>query len=76
MTVLLTLVAALATGLFTGGLLTTFYAQVKISRSQERMQRKVRYWQAEAGRWRAEVEYQRRGSWPEMANPPLDPWGG
>jgi hypothetical protein len=40
------------------------------------MQREVRYWQAEAGRWRAEVGHQRGGAWPETANPPVDPWGG
>jgi len=44
--------AALISGLLLGGLLTRSYASSAISRSQERMQRKIRYWQAEAARAR------------------------
>jgi len=44
--------AALISGLLLGCLLTQSYASSAISRSQERMQRKIRYWQAEAARAR------------------------
>jgi hypothetical protein len=39
--------AALVTGLFAGCLLMVTYTAAAISRSQQRMQRRVRYWQAE-----------------------------
>jgi hypothetical protein len=42
---LATMAAALATGLFLGCVLTATYAASARSRSQERMQRKVLYWQ-------------------------------
>jgi hypothetical protein len=42
---LATMAAALATGLFLGCVLTATYAAAARSRSQERMQRKVLYWQ-------------------------------
>ena len=48
MTALLTVVAALVTGLFLGGVLVSSYAAVAMSHSQERMEKKVRYWQAQA----------------------------
>jgi hypothetical protein len=38
---------ALVTGLFAGWLLTAVYATAAISRHQQRLQRRVRYWQAE-----------------------------
>jgi hypothetical protein len=47
MTTMLPLAAALVTGMFVGWVLTLVYANAAISRAQERMQRKVRYWQAE-----------------------------
>jgi len=47
MTAIVLMAAVLASGLFLGCLLTQCYAATAMSRSQERMQRKVRYWQAE-----------------------------
>lgn len=75
MTTFLSVVAALATGLFTGWLVATTCAQAKISRSQERMQRLVRHWQATAESSSAEVAYLRR-NWPGADTQPLDTWGG
>jgi len=54
--VLLPIAAALVIGLFLGCLMTMTYAVAAISRAQERMQRKVRYWQAETARFRQEAE--------------------
>jgi hypothetical protein len=48
MRALLPMAAALFTGLFVGCLVMAVYADAKISRAQERMERRVRYWQAEA----------------------------
>jgi uncharacterized membrane protein YciS (DUF1049 family) len=48
--------AAFIMGLFIGWVLTAVFAVAAISRSQERMQRKVRYWQAETARARMEAE--------------------
>jgi hypothetical protein len=56
MMALLPLAAALFTGLFVGCVLMAFYADAAISRAQERMQRKVRYWQAETARARRDAE--------------------
>jgi hypothetical protein len=50
MTALLPVVAALVTGLFIGGVLVSSYAAVAMSHSQERMEKKVRYWQAQTAR--------------------------
>jgi hypothetical protein len=47
--------AALGTGIFIGWLLTQIYATAAISRAQQRMQRKVRYWQAQTARAREEA---------------------
>jgi hypothetical protein len=41
-------VACFVTGLITGWLLRTVVVMAEISRSQEQMQDKVRYWQSEA----------------------------
>jgi hypothetical protein len=68
------LAAALGLGMFSGALLAAIYTHAKVSLAQERMQRIVRYWQAEARRWRAEVEFGPQ-QWPDVANPPIDPWG-
>jgi nucleotide-binding universal stress UspA family protein len=46
-TVLLPMAGAFATGLLIGWVLTAAYAVAAMSRSQERMQRKVRYWEAQ-----------------------------
>jgi hypothetical protein len=51
-TAVLGMVAAAAIGGLLGFALTATYAAATISRSQERMERKVRYWQAEAARAR------------------------
>jgi hypothetical protein len=50
---LVELAAAAVTGLVLGFALTASWAVAAISRSQERMERKVRYWQAETARLRA-----------------------
>ena len=47
MTAALWIVAAAATGGLLGFALTAAYAAAAMSRSQERIERKVRYWQAE-----------------------------
>jgi hypothetical protein len=52
MTILI-FVIALGTGIVAGWLLTITTAASAISRSQARMERKVRYWQAEAYRAQA-----------------------
>jgi len=56
MIAMLPVAAGFAIGLFLGWLLTTTFAVAAISRSQERMQRKVRYWQAETAGARMEAE--------------------
>lgn len=48
--------AAAAIGGLLGFALTAIYAAATISRSQERMERKVRYWQAETARAREIAE--------------------
>jgi hypothetical protein len=52
--------AALATGLFLGIALTASYVASTRSRFQERMQRKVLYWQAETARARETAEQSAR----------------
>jgi hypothetical protein len=49
----LVVVAGILTGAFAGGCLAMAAAFAVVSRSQERMQRQVRYWQAETARARA-----------------------
>jgi hypothetical protein len=56
MTVVLPLAAGFVVGLFFGWLLTTTIVLAAISRSQQRMQRKVLYWQAKAAHAHAEAE--------------------
>lgn len=56
MTAVLAMVAAAAIGGLLGFALTATYAAAAISRSQERMERKVRYWQAETARAREIAE--------------------
>jgi hypothetical protein len=51
----LIMVAALVTGGLAGSFLTMTVAAAAMSRSQERMQRKIRYWQAETLRARWEL---------------------
>ncbi|HUK69906.1 MAG TPA: hypothetical protein VLW50_14330 [Streptosporangiaceae bacterium] len=47
---------AIVTGLVLGWWITVTVAAAAISRSQARMQRKIRYWQDEAGRAQAQAE--------------------
>ena len=56
MTVILALAAGIVIGLLVGWLLLTIFALAAISRAQERMQRKVRYWQAQTAHARSEAE--------------------
>jgi len=56
MTAMLPIAAGFAIGLFLGWLLTTTFAVAAISRAQERMERKVRYWQAETASARMEAD--------------------
>lgn len=56
MTAALWIVAAAAIGGLLGFALTATYAAAAMSRSQERMERKVRYWQAETARAREIAE--------------------
>jgi uncharacterized membrane protein YciS (DUF1049 family) len=54
-TVVLPMTAAFIIGLVIGWLLTAIYAVAAVSRAQERMERKVRYWQAETASARMEA---------------------
>ena len=70
MSSLAAMAAALATGLFLGCVLTASYAAAAKSRTQERMQRKVLYWQGEAVRAREHADRLARRlaaiqTWPE-----------
>ena len=51
---------SLGTGIFVGWVLAMFMASTAMSYSQERMQRKVRYWQAEAARARTRARAERQ----------------
>jgi hypothetical protein len=55
-TALLEMAAAAVIGVLLGFALTATFAAAAMSRSQERMERKVRYWQAEAARAREIAE--------------------
>jgi uncharacterized membrane-anchored protein YhcB (DUF1043 family) len=55
-TAVLAAAAGLVIGVFLGWLLTTTLAVAAISRAQERMQRKVRYWQAQTASARTKAE--------------------
>jgi hypothetical protein len=48
--------SSFTTGFLTGWLLRMILVMAEISRSQERMQKKVRYWQGEAAHARAVAE--------------------
>lgn len=67
------LAAALGLGMFSGAVLAAIYTHARVSLAQERMQRIVNFWQAEARRWRSEVEFGQQ-QWPDF-DPPIDPWG-
>ena len=64
--------AGLVIGLFLGWLLTTTFAVAAISRAQERMQRKVRYWQAQTARARTKAE--RLADLLEAHGIQIEPW--
>ena len=49
-------VAGVIVGLFLGWCVTMVVTLALVSRSQERMQRKVRYWQGETARAQAEAD--------------------
>lgn len=62
-------VAGVIMGLFLGWCVTMVITLALISRSQERMQRKVRYWQAETARAHAEAD-RLAGAATQRAMPP------
>jgi outer membrane lipoprotein SlyB len=70
-------VAAVIMGLFLGWCVTTVITLALVSRSQERMQRKVRYWQAETARAQAEADRLSGAAAHPRAMPPEpehEPW--
>jgi hypothetical protein len=62
-------VAGVIMGLFLGWCVTMVITLALVSRSQERMQRKVRYWQAETARAQAEAD-RLAGAVTQRAMPP------
>jgi hypothetical protein len=74
----LVVVAGILTGAFAGGCLAMAAAFAVMSRSQERMQRKVRYWQEETARVRSGLgdnDGERAESLPEQpARLHREPW--
>jgi hypothetical protein len=62
-------VAGVIMGLFLGWCVTMVITLALVSRSQERMQRKVRYWQAETARAQAEAD-RLAGAATQRATPP------
>jgi hypothetical protein len=75
-TVLMVL-AGVASGLLLGACLSTAITFGMISRSQERMQRKVNYWQAEAAQAQAEADQLTGDVTPHRRLPPgpdHEPW--
>ncbi len=58
--------------MFSGAVLAAIYTHAKVSLAQERMQRIVRYWQAGPAGGGPGCSQQQ---WPDVANPPVDPWG-
>jgi hypothetical protein len=70
-------VAGVILGLFLGWCVTMVGTLALVSRSQERMQRKVRYWQAETARAQAEADRLAGGQAPRRGMPPgpdREPW--
>jgi hypothetical protein len=63
-------VGGIVLGLFIGWCVTMVVTLALISRSQERMQRKVRYWQAETARARAEADRLASAGAPRRKLPP------
>jgi hypothetical protein len=62
-------VAGVIMGVFLGWCVTMVITLALVSRSQERMQRKVRYWQAETARAQAEAD-RLAGAATQRAMPP------
>jgi hypothetical protein len=73
---LVLLIAGLAVGMFSGALLTAIYTHAQVSRAQERMQRIVLHWQAEVRAQRAASMESDLRLWTDLANLPMDRWGG
>ena len=70
-------VAGVIIGLFLGWCMTMVITFAMISRSQERMQRKVSYWQAETARAQAEADRLVGQVTPPRRTPPgpgHEPW--
>jgi hypothetical protein len=65
----LSIAAAILTGLVLGWWLTITVAAAAMSRSQARMQRKVRYWQAEASRAQAQTEQLTKAALERLVGP-------
>ena len=65
---LLIISASIITGIIVGGWLTLVIAAAAMSRSQEHMEKKVRFWQEQARRTRA------ADGWPEYERITPDYW--
>ena len=73
----LSVVAGVLIGLFLGWCMTMVITFAMISRSQERMQRKVSYWQAETARAQAQADRLMGQVTPHRPLPPepdQEPW--
>ena len=80
MATLLIIIASVVTGVIVGWWLTMVIATAAMSRSQEHMEKRVRYWQAQARRARAADEAEREPATPDywpgaLAGPPDRPRG-
>lgn len=69
---LVIVIASIITGTIVGGWLTLVIATAAMSRSQEHMEKKVRYWQDRARLGRMVEEYERLPPdyWPGASTPP------
>jgi hypothetical protein len=65
-------VGGILVGLFIGWCVTMVVTLALISRSQERMQRKVRYWQGETARAQAEADRLASAGAPSSQLPPIE----
>jgi uncharacterized membrane protein YciS (DUF1049 family) len=74
MIAILPVAAGFAIGALIGWLVTAVFALAAISRFQERMQRKVRYWQAETASARMEAERLARLMEAHGVGPNPAPW--
>jgi hypothetical protein len=62
---MLIIIGSVVTGIIAGGWLTLVIATAAMSRSQQHMEKKVRYWQAQARRARAADEADREPATPD-----------